>query len=404
MRRWLKNMGPGVLVAAAFIGPGTVTTATLAGANYGYTLLWALLFATLATIILQEMSARLGIVTQRGLGQTLLEQLHESIFKWPMIALLLTALYGGNAAYEAGNLTGAVLGVEAIFEVSGWTRQLSILCLTIVAAMVIWKGTYQHIERILVVLVSFMAVAFALTFFVVRPDLSTILSSLFRPSIPTGSLLTIIALIGTTVVPYNLFLQASAAHRKWSTPSELPAARLDTVVSIGLGGLLTILITSTAAASFYQNTLSVTNAADMASQFAPLFGQSSKYLFGFGLLAAGLSSAITAPLATGYAVSELSGVNNAQNSLIFKGVSLSVLFIGSLLALTEIKPLTLILLAQFANGLLLPIIATFLLIAMNSRHLGTYKNGWLANSLGLGVVLLTTLLGVRLIAKALGYV
>ena len=112
MLKRIKNNGPGALIAAAFIGPGTVTACTLAGANYGYTLLWALLFATVATIILQEMSARLGLVTQQGLGETLRIMLSQSIWKWPLFGLVIVALYLGNAAYEAGNLSGAALGIN----------------------------------------------------------------------------------------------------------------------------------------------------------------------------------------------------------------------------------------------------------------------------------------------------
>ncbi|MCV6605401.1 MAG: divalent metal cation transporter, partial [Porticoccaceae bacterium] len=111
----LRNLGPGVLVAAAFIGPGTVTACTVAGASFGYALLWALLFATLATIVLQEMSARLGTITQKGMGEVLLDGLRHSPFKWPLFGLILVALYAGNAAYEGGNLAGAALGIEAIF-------------------------------------------------------------------------------------------------------------------------------------------------------------------------------------------------------------------------------------------------------------------------------------------------
>jgi len=117
---------------------------------------------------------------------------------------------------------------------------------------------------------------------------------MFIPTAPDGSLLTVIALIGTTVVPYNLFLHASSAKTRWRGAEDLKAARTDTVLSIGLGGLVAILITSTASASIYANALSVESAADMATQFKPLFGSASKYLLGLGLFAAGLSSAITA--------------------------------------------------------------------------------------------------------------
>ena len=164
-------MGPGVLVAAAFIGPGTVTACTLAGANFGYTLLWALLFATIATIILQEMSARLGTITQQGLGEILINELQSSVFKWPLIGLLLIALYGGNAAYEAGNLAGGVLGIEAIFGESPWLSNSAIVALALFAIFVLVKGTYKDIERVLIGLVITMAMAYILTFFVVQPSM-----------------------------------------------------------------------------------------------------------------------------------------------------------------------------------------------------------------------------------------
>ena len=403
MFKRLKNIGPGVLVAAAFIGPGTVTACTLAGANYGYTLLWALVFATLATIILQEMSARLGTITQKGLGETLIDELQTSIFKWPLIGLLLAELYAGNAAYEAGNLAGGGLGLEAIFGSSKFASKSSILAMAILGVFVLIRGSYKDIEKILVFLVILMSIAFVCTFLVVQPSLLGMLEGITRPTIPDQGLLTVIALIGTTVVPYNLFLHASAAKARWSGAENLSAARSDTTVSIGLGGLVAILIVSTASASMFANSLSVQSAADMAVQFEPLFGSLSKYLLGIGLFAAGLSSAITAPLATSFAVSELMRLEGGEKSKGFKAISVSILVIGAGLALLGIKPIKLILLAQFANGLLLPIVACFLLFAMNRKNiLGEYANGPVANILGVSVVLLTTALGARLIFKALG--
>ncbi len=399
----IRDVGPGMLVAAAFIGPGTVTACTLAGANFGYTLLWALLFATIATIILQEMSARLGTVSKLGLGEILINELRSSVFKWPLIGLLLVALYGGNAAYEAGNLAGAALGIEAIAGESSNLSKFSILALALFAIVVLLRSSYKVIEKVLIGLVLLMGVAFILTFFVVQPSLLGVLGGLFKPSMPDGSTLTVIALIGTTVVPYNLFLHASTAKIRWDGEKGLKAARSDTVISIGLGGLVAIMITSTAAASIYANALSVQNAADMAVQFEPLFGSLSKYLLGIGLFAAGLSSAITAPLATSFAISELLEVEGGQESAIFKSISISIIVIGSAIALTGIKPIKLILLAQFANGMLLPIVACFLLYALNRKNiLGDYTNGALANTLGVGVVIFTAAMGTRLILKSLG--
>ncbi|MEC4088840.1 Nramp family divalent metal transporter [Pseudoalteromonas rubra] len=405
MLKKLKNLGPGVIVTAAFIGPGTITACTLAGAQFGYALLWALVFATLATIILQEMSARAGIVTQQGLGAVIHQSLADSIWKWPLFILIIVAICVGNAAYEAGNLVGAALGIEAITTPGKWVFRGSIIALTAVGAVILILGTYKQIERILITLVAIMALAFVVTFFLVDPDLTALLKGMATPQLPEGSLLTVIALIGTTVVPYNLFLHASAAKAHWTNPENIPQARADTAISIGLGGLIAILVTSTAAASIFTLGLSVNNAVDMAKVFEPLFGSLSKYLLGIGLFAAGLSSVITAPLATSYVVTELLQLNTEVDTRAFRLISVTVIVIGAVLSMANIKPIEIILLAQFANGLLLPIIAGFLLYVMNNkRMLGKYANTRISNILGFSVLLFTAMLGIRLIAKSLGWI
>ncbi len=403
----IRNIGPGALVTAAFIGPGTVTACTIAGASFGFALLWALVFATLATIILQEMSARLGVVTQRGLGETLADLLQASVFKWPLILLVGLALYLGNAAYEAGNLSGAALGIAAIAGEGDQAFKIAVLVIAVLAAALLLAGSYKQIERALLALVAIMALAFAATFAIVRPDFGAMFAGMFVPSIPPEALLTVIALIGTTVVPYNLFLHASAAKARWSnsenTDANLSEARADTSIAIGIGGLIAILIASTAAASLFAAGINVTSAAEMASQFEPLFGSSSKYLLGIGLFAAGLTSSITAPLATAFAMTEVLRLKGGQKSLAFKGIALSVIVIGAGISLAGIRPIEVIVTAQFTNGLLLPIVAAFLLYVMNQKAvLGRYANGVLANVLGFGVVLIAAGLGLRLVLRAAG--
>ncbi|MEO0850895.1 MAG: Nramp family divalent metal transporter, partial [Pseudomonadota bacterium] len=297
----LRKIGPGALVAAAFVGPGTVTACTLAGAGYGYALLWALVFATIATIILQEMTARLGLVTGSGLGAMLRARAGHPILKALMIGLVGTALYAGNAAYEAGNLAGAALGVEAIAGGGRGVFSAAIIGVTLSAGALLISGRYRLIEGILITLVTIMGLAFLISFLVVRPDLGSFFKGLFTVTIPSNSLLTVIALIGTTIVPYNLFLHAAAVKARFHSADQLNDARTDTVLSVGFGGVITILILATAAASFFGQASEITNAADMAQQLEPALGPLANYVLGTGLLAAGLSSAITAPLATSYA-------------------------------------------------------------------------------------------------------
>ena len=408
----LKNTGPAILVTAAFIGPGTVTVCTIAGAQFGYALVWGLVVAMLSAIALQEMAARLGVIAQKGLGETLAESLTGSIWKWPLIVLVIAALYVGNSAYQAGNLTGAALGVAAVTGDDASVKVYAGLIALIAGAMFL-RGSYRLIERFLIAVVLFMSLAFITTFIVVKPDLSALFQGAVVPVIPEGGLSTLITLIGTTVVPYNLFLHSSAARTRWKTFNRLKAvdglraaeglraARSDTIISISIGGLVSILILSTAAASFFGSGAIVENAGDMAYQLEPAFGGSAKYLLAAGLFAAGLSSAITAPMATAYAVSEILGLKSDTTGTVFRLIALSVLALGSLSALLELRPLEIILFAQLANGLLLPIIAMFVVVVMNRKSLlGQHANNWFTNIIGLSVVVLTTTLGLRMVLSA----
>ena len=397
MLRRLRAVGPGALAAAAFIGPGTVTTATIAGARYGFSLVWALVFATLAAMTLHEMAVRLGAYSKRGLGEAIIEATASArIARRTIAGLIFAALLIGNAAYEGGNIAGAALGVEAAF--ASINRTVSVAAIIALAAAILFLGGYKLIERCLVAIVILMSVCFLATFVAVRPDLGVLAAGLV-PAIPAGGLLVVIGLIGTTIVPYNLFLHAAAAKERWAqTPTDeaLANARFDATLSIGVGGLVSILILSTAAASFFGSETAITNAGDMARQLEPVFGPASRYLMAAGLFAAGLSSAITAPLATGYAVSELLARGASRRDTIRKITMLVVLMAGALAALSGAAPISIIVFAQVANGILLPVIGVFLLYAVNRRALLAEKtNNLSANVIGAGVLVLTALLGAR---------
>ena len=388
------TLGPGTLVAAAFIGPGTVTACTVAGADTGFALIWALVFATLATIIFQEMAARLGVIGRLGLGEAMVSGVDNRALKWTLIALVLSALFVGNAAYEAGNLAGGALGLDALFGASGESASKGhVLVIAAIAGTLLAVGKYKLLERALIGLVLLMSLAFTLSFIVVRPDLGAFFGGLV-PSIPEDQLLRVIALIGTTIVPYNLFLHAAAARDRWQGgEADLAAAKADTRLSIGLGGLVSIFILSTAAAALFANGISVNSAGEMALALEPVAGENGRILIGLGLFAAGLTSAITAPMATAYAVTELMpAFSQANKRSAFRVITLTILAIGLLASLLGFKSVELILFAQIANALLLPIIAGFLLLEMNRKSLlGQHVNGPVANMLG-GLVLLITLL------------
>ena len=398
------TLGPGALVAAAFIGPGTVTTCTVAGARFGPDLLWVLVLASLAAIALQEMAARLGAGARLGLGEALMRLAPNRTARIALAALVLLALALGNAAYEAGNLTGGALGVQALTGGQGDVNRLpALLALSGIAGVALFFGRYRALERLLVTLVVLMALAYLGAFVLIRPDLGSLASGLV-PRVPDapGAWLLAAALIGTTVVPYNLFLHAAAARRRFEGAGAVAAARRDTVVSVGLGGIVSLVILAVAAGALVRGT-EVASALDLARAVEPAFGASARILLGLGLLAAGLTSAITAPMATAYAVAELRGGGAAERSRTFRLVALAVVAIGTIIAVSGVRPVTLILVAQAANGLLLPVIAGALLLVMNRRSLlGERTNGLWPNLAGGAALILAAALGLRALLRAGG--
>lgn len=395
----LKQLGPGIMIAAAFIGPGTVTTATLAGAGYGYTLLWAVLFSIIATIVLQEMSARLGVVGKLGVGQALRKKSKTTFLKISTIVLVIGAILIGNAAYEAGNITGAVLGFT-------WFDHYAInplvIMIGLVAFLLLYSGKFKLIEKSLVILVCIMGAVFFISAILLKPDFSKILHNLFVPTLPENSSLMVMGLIGTTVVPYNLFLHASSIKEKWQDAAQLSLARWDTILSVTLGGIITMAILVTSAIAFEGNKGDVAGLGDLSRQLQPILGDWSSYFIGFGFLAAGLSSSVTAPLAAAYATSEILGwkynLKGSKFRLIWGGVLLTGIVFSSL----GFKPTAIIWFAQVANGILLPIVASFLLWIVNDKKImGRHVNHKMVNLIGIIVILITLGLGAKSIFSAL---
>jgi len=402
LRTLFKNIGPGPLIAAAFIGPGTVTVCTLAGVQFGFTLLWAMVLSVIATIVLQEMTARLGLVTRKGLSEVIRQELNTPFLKFSSIILILSAIVIGNAAYEGGNISGGVLGLETLFGRSFINlAQLQLnsfsLIIGIIAFILLYMGNYKVIERSLIFLVILMSLAFLTTAILTKPDISALFKGASIPQFPDGSTLLVIALIGTTVVPYNLFLHASLVKEKWKAVNDLRYARKDTFIAIVLGGLvsMSIIISATAIQSSEVN-----NAADLALGLEPLFGSFSKYVLAIGLFAAGITSAITAPLAAAYVATECLAWDSNLKSTRFRGVWGVVLILGVLLSSSGLKPIQIIKFAQVANGILLPVIVGFLLWIMNRKALlGKYKNSGVNNIFGGLIFLISLLLALAAINK-----
>jgi Mn2+/Fe2+ NRAMP family transporter len=399
MLKKLKQLGPGMLVAAAFIGPGTVTTASMAGAGYGYTLLWAMLFSILATITLQEMTARLGTQAKMGLGEAIRKKSTNKLLRYLSFGLVISAIVIGNAAYESGNLAGAVMGFEDFSSIFGINILLLLIALT--AFILLFLGKYTYIERFLVFLVSIMGIVFIFAAILLNPSITEIIKGLFMPVIPEKAGLMVVGLIGTTVVPYNLFLHASASKTKWKTGDSLQLSRLDTILSVSLGGIITMAIMITSAVAFEGNPQEIDGIGTLGEQLQPILGNWSTHFLAFGFLAAGFSSSITAPLAAAFATSEILDWKGGLRNKRFKMVWAFVLFTGIFIASLGIRPTSLILFAQVANGLLLPILAIYLLWIVNDKALmGKQVNSKLINIIGVVVIAVTLILGLKSIFSA----
>ena len=376
--KWIREIGPGILIAAAFIGPGTVTLCTIAGVSYGFSLIWALVLSIFATIFLQELSLRVGLVTKMNVAEVISKSIKSIYLNKFLIVLIISSILIGNAAYEAGNITGASLGISGIIN----NDSISYIpfFIGIVAFVILFQGNYKLIEKSLIFLVLTMSVSFLITAIITKPNLKSLIEGMFIPSFGQDSILIVLGLIGTTVVPYNIFLHSSLVTEKWDSINKLKTARIESFISILLGGIVSLSIIVTAASV---NTQDVKSLIDLARGLEPLYGKYAIYFLGIGLFASGITSSITAPLAAAYVAKSCFGWKDSMKSLKFRLVWMIVLIFGVVISLIELNPIEIIKFAQFSNSLLLPIIAIILLWLVNNNSIIGKEYGYRYQNLSL---------------------
>lgn len=339
------------IISAAFIGPGTVTTAASAGSQFQLQLLWAVTFATLACIALQEVSARITISSGLSFGQALDKKFgHQKGFwvKW----LVGGSVVLGCAAYEAGNILGGTSGL--VLLLGDYSKIFTIL-LTLIAALILWSGRGKWISTIMTILVAMMGIAFFALAFYGNFSFGQVASSSVFPIIPPGAELLTLGLVGTTIVPYNIFLGSGI-----SKGQTIPLMRIGLSISVIIGGLITawILMAGTLASEF-------NSFADLSQQFQTKIGMIGVIALGVGLFAAGFSSAITSPYAA--SIIATSVFDTQKKNIVW--VWGSVLAVGFLFGISGIKPIPVILAVQAVNGLILPLITYFLIVIVNDPSL-----------------------------------
>lgn len=384
------------VISAAFIGPGTVTTAASAGAEFGYTLIWALIFSTAACYVLQEASARIYAASGVNLGEALQNEYSGSRWGNWIIRLVLLSILTGCAAFEAGNIVGATAGISLLSD--SVPRWLVVAGIGAVSGFLLWRGSVRQIATVLGIVVAIMGFCFLITAFLIPHDIIALLKKGLTPSIPAGSEILVLGLIGTTVVPYNIFLGSGLKHTQ-----SLREMKVSLFIAIGFGGFIsvTILLTGTAISGSF--TFEALSAA-----LSNRLGDWAFVLLGIGLFGAGISSTLTAALAASITAQSLlsePGKHSQQwseQSLRFRSVWMAVLMIGIMFGLLDFQPIPVIILAQALNGIILPVIAVLLFLLINNSAVikPKHQNRPFYNIITAIVVFLSVLIGLTNVFRA----
>lgn len=392
LKEKLGDMGPAAIVTSAFIGPGTITTTTLAGVNYKYDLLWAILFSGLALVILMEMSSRIGIISNHDITEAAIasfpnNKMAEKIIKGLIIITLFATAFG----FSAGNLIGGTLGFS---DAVGLSQGISAIILGAVSFYAVAVGTAKTLETLMSVFVGLMGIVFVLTMLLVRPNFGEVLAGFVPTSIPDGSGVTIIALIGTTLIGINLLMQAVTTAEKWQGAEHLESSRFDTYINVGIGTIITFAIVISSGTVLHGTGTVVDTPIVFSEMLEPVLGDFARIIGDIGIAAAGVSSSIATPLILKVVLARVMGweVNDIKARAAGGG---AVLF-GTVFAALGTRPTTIIVFASAFSGLFLPIVAILIMIAANNEKLlGEHKNTLTQNILG-GIATAVTLgLGIN---------
>lgn len=392
LKEKLGDLGPAAIVTSAFIGPGTITTTTLAGVNYKYDLLWAILFSGIALLILMEMSSRIGIISNHDIAEAATASFPNSKIAGKIIkGLIIITLFATAFGFSAGNLTGGTLGLADAVNLPQWASALVLGGLSFYAVAV---GTAKTLETLMSVFVGLMGIIFVLTMVLVRPNYGEVLAGFVPTSVPEGSGVTIIALIGTTLIGINLLMQAVTTAEKWQGEEHLEASKFDTNLNVGIGTVITAAIIITSGAVLHGTGTVVNTPIVFSKMLEPVLGNYARIIGDVGIAAAGVSSSIATPLILKVVLARIFkwDANDMRARIAGGG---AVLF-GTIFAALGTQPTQIIIFASAFSGLFLPIVSILIMIAANNKELlGKHKNTLVQNILGGFATLITLGLGIN---------
>jgi Mn2+/Fe2+ NRAMP family transporter len=395
----LAVVGPGIITANVDNDAGGITTYSVAGAHYGYSLLWMLGLVALALIIIQEMSARLGIVTGKGLADLIRESM----------GVRATAVIIGIVVFaNLANTVSEFAGVAASMEIFGVSKYISVPLVAVGVWLLIVKGNYKSVERIFLV-ASAIYFSYVLSGILANPPWGTVLEAARTPSFrfEAGYVIVFVTVIGTTIAPWMQFYQQASIVDKGLKVGELNYERIDVIVGSAFAVLVAGFITIACAATIFAKGLHVETAKDAALALGPLAGMHAATLFALGLLNASVFSAAILPLSTAYVVCEAfgweSGVSrDLREAPVFFGVFTALIVLGAGIILLPLRSLVETMMAsQTLNGILLPIILVTMLRLINDKRLmGQYVNGRVLNVIAWAMVVALIALTVILVVTS----
>src|SRR5438874_3704780 len=372
-------MGPGIITGFAGNDAGGVTTYTAVGAHYGFEMMWLLLLSTVGLLVIQEMCARMGAVTGKGLSDLIRERFGV---RWTIVAMFALLIANGS------NIVAEYAGIAASLQLFGVQRIVSVPIAAVSICVIVVSFSYRIDERALVVLVL-AYIAYPISAFIVGPPWGVVVRDAVIPTLPIGqaALIAALALVGTTITPYMQFYIQASVVDKGIDRDQYRFERVDVLLGAILTGLNAFFIVVVAGAVLHPAGIHVDSAAEAAEALGPLAGQQAQLLFGVGLFGASLLAATIMPLSTSYAICEAfgweSGISkNFREAPVFMGLFTLLVVVGALIVLSPSVPLIpVILVSQNVNGLLLPIVLVFILKLASDEDaaaLGALHGGELA--------------------------
>ncbi len=394
---FLAVLGPGIITANVDNDAGGIATYSVAGADFGYAFLWAVVPVVFALIVVQEMGARMGAITGKGLADLIREHYGVRITFYAMSALLLTNI---------GNTMSEFSGIAASLGVFGISKYISVP----VAALVVWllvvKGTYKIVEKVFLVACIFY-LSYVISGFLGEPNWGEVGMGIITPAIQFDGpyLYMLIGIIGTTIAPWQLFFLQSSIVEKGVGVEQYPHSRWDTMIGCIMAGIVIFFIMVACAATIYPTGQRIESAADAALALKPLAGPYCSWLFAFGLFNASIFAACVLPLAVAYYICEGLGFEAGVNKTFseapqFYGLFTATILIGMGMVLIPGFPLfKMMVLSQVINGIVLPFILIFMVLLINKRELmGEFVNNRLWNVVSwvtvIGVIALTVIMAI----------